>query len=161
MATDELHWAPIEQETHPKGPAVPRLRICPLLQGRECETAEEVKSSSLNHRTQLLLLLCYHLRPMPSSTGKNGPRFCTEMSFIDCTVLTHSQGTICSLHWIKQGSGERWWKFVSLKYFQDGVTIQMSEIAYYCNRVFLTACMFSLRMLNLLCFANEKEYSGL
>lgn len=138
LATDERHWAPKKWETQPKGPAVPRLRVCPILQGRQCETAAGIESSFLNHRTRLLLLLPHCLRHMPSSTGKKGVMFCTEEVFTDCTVLTRSQGTICTVHRIKQGSGEGWWKLPGPKYFEHGITIQMSETAYYCNIVFLT-----------------------
>lgn len=68
-----------------------KLKICPVLQGRQHETAAGMESSFLNRGMRLLLLLPHCLRHMPSSIGKNGVRFCTEKSFIDCTVLTHSR----------------------------------------------------------------------
>lgn len=93
---------------------------------------------------------------------KNGLKICIDKGCIDRTVLAHSKGTVCFVYWLRQDSGEEWWNLPHMKYLGTDhysdywkCTLLQQRFLLYCY------CMCSLRMLNLICFANGNGYCGL
>lgn len=118
--------------------------------------ATEMESSSLNHRMWLFLLLPHCLCHVPSSIGKKMGWGCVQRkSFMDCSVLTpRAWNSELTRVLVKDGEKFLIWSILRTHHYTDAQSCMSLQYS-------VTACMHFLRMLNLICFATENEYSHL